>query len=123
MYGEMLIVGMAELVPGKTPEGGDIHAIIVNQLQLAFYDQDVAVLQVAMGDVILAERRHHLQKPLVRAFQDCLVTKMLTHKSIQRDSAHAVHLQNRVPGTPDPGPLLDVAELNRTRESRLAQML
>jgi hypothetical protein len=50
----MLVIGMALLVTCKRAKGWHVEAVIVDELNLALADENVVMLEVAVGDLCLS---------------------------------------------------------------------
>jgi hypothetical protein len=118
----MLVIRMSGLVTGVPSQIWHIHAVIVDQFEPATDNQDVAVLQISVGYMIRTQRGNHGQELRVQIRQKLAVANVFPHISIQRDSIHPVHHENRVPGATDPNPLNDIVEINRIWQSHLIQV-
>jgi hypothetical protein len=107
---EMLMPDFAGLQPAHR---GDEHAVQINQAQLPLFNDDVSVLQVAVGDARFAQTRHQFQ-PLVRQMPEHVwPVNHVFQIHVQRRAFDPLHDQRREPAPRDEYP---VGEIFETRQ-------
>jgi len=93
----MLIMPMAQFMALASPESWHIHAIVVHEAEIPIDDEHIAMLKVAMSNIMLAQSSQHGYPSISEDEERRWVAKMLLDIGIERVSLYPLHLQNRIP--------------------------
>src|SRR5262245_48437866 len=125
----MLIGRMSDLARWDASQRGQDHAVVVNQLKgqaglrAAGNEDYVAMLQIAVGHLRLAELANHAPPKIAKPLQNRRLVEVLPDKLIEKLAFHPAHLQDRIPIPVNANAVRLVLEVHRERQRRLFEML
>ncbi len=97
----MLVIAVPDLVAVAAAEIGHEHAVVVDQPQLVTGDQDVAVLQVTVRDMLCLQVTNQLGPSFREPGNGIRPAQVARHVLIERLAFDPFHLQNGIPGSLD----------------------
>ena len=92
----MLKINMAYIRTRRTLQRRDKHAVIVNQLEVATVDHDIAMLEIAVGHTKLFQLLHHLGEPLGKTLELLRLPNLPLDEGIDRKALDPGHADDRV---------------------------
>ncbi len=109
--GWRLVVAVAALRSALTGQRGHVHAVVVHQPQRAVLGhQEIAVLQVAVGDAVEGEIGDQLGEPVGDTVDGPAVAMMVVEPGREGDAVDPLHLEYREPFAADPDGVRQVLE-------------
>ena len=124
----MLIVGMADLAGGALGQGRDVHAVVIDQPQsqraalAAGHQQDVAVLQIAVRHVGVAQFLGQTNPHLRQSIQQHRLVQLLADELVETETLDPAHFDERIPLAVDADAFIEKVELDHEGALRLAQV-
>ena len=106
----VLVVAVPDLVAAAPRQGGHVHAVVVEQPEVAVDDQHVAVLQVAVGDARAPQGVYHLRPAPRQVAQRARVAQAPLDVEVERIALDPLHLEDGMPPAAHPDPVRQVVE-------------
>ena len=109
---------MAHLTRGLARQRRHEHAVIVDELdrqgvgRAAGHEQDVAMLQVGVGDAGGPQSLSHASPDLQQAVQHRRLVEILADELVEGEALDPLHFEDRIPLPADADPFLLIGELD-----------
>src|SRR5215204_531171 len=109
----MLVVLMPNFAGGPSSHAGHKYSVVIDETQLAMFDDDVAVLQIAMRNAVTSQCTQKSQ-PLPRKMQQHLgPVEHFTDIYVERRTVNPLHEEDRKPVAADKYSFRCVGEIGK----------
>ncbi len=119
----VLIIAMTDFMAATSRELRDVHAIVVDQLEVTASDNDVAVLQIAVRNLMLLERGNHVEPAIGQRADGKRTPDGRLNRAGKAFAVDPFHFEDRIPFAPDSQTLGEKMESYRVAKIRRRQML
>src|SRR5215813_2814806 len=109
----MLVVLVSDFAGDPSLHPGHKDPVVIDETQLSMFDDDVAVLQIAVSNVCGLQRMYESQPLFGKMQQHFAAVQHLADVQIERRPIDPVHEENRKSITADQDPFSGVTEFRK----------